>query len=168
MEIAEVFKNYEFTAERLANGGILLLTGQGNPMTIGWGQLGIIWSKPVFTVLVRPSRFSHQALERSGEFTVNALPPDDSKILEICGSKSGRDTDKLTLCGLTAEAANAVAAPRLKQASIVYECRVLYRDEMSPGVIPRELDKKFYPAGDYHTIYVGEVLHVTHRPRTPR
>ena len=163
MEIAEVFKNYEFTAGRLANDGILLVTGKGNPMTIGWGQLGIIWGKPVFTVLVRQSRFSHLALEQSGEFTVNALPADESKTLEICGSKSGHDTDKLALCGLTTEKSDAVAVPRLAQALIVYECRVIYRDEMRSGIMPREPEKKFYGSGDYHTIYTGEVLHVVNR-----
>jgi hypothetical protein len=39
--------------------GILLTTaldGQVNTMTIGWGQLGVVWSKPMFAVLVRESR----------------------------------------------------------------------------------------------------------------
>lgn len=27
--------------------------GKVNTMTIGWGSIGVIWRKPVFTVLVR-------------------------------------------------------------------------------------------------------------------
>ena len=54
--------------------GALLTTkadGQVNTMTIGWGQIGVIWSKPVFTVLVRESRHTKGLLDKSGEFTVN-------------------------------------------------------------------------------------------------
>ena len=28
-------------------------------MTIGWAQLGIVCGKPIMSVLVRPSRFTH-------------------------------------------------------------------------------------------------------------
>ena len=66
------YEAFEDVVEGLANGGILLTTGeQGNPMTIGWGMLGRIWSKPVFTVLVRPSRYSFGLLEALPEFAVN-------------------------------------------------------------------------------------------------
>ena len=28
-----------------------------NPMTIGWGPLGVLWGKPIYTVFVSSSRF---------------------------------------------------------------------------------------------------------------
>ena len=42
--------------DKMTNGGILVTTKVGdkvNPMTIGWGTIGVDWSKPVFQVYVR-------------------------------------------------------------------------------------------------------------------
>ena len=66
------------THTRMSNGGILLASqdagGKLNPMTIGWGVFGWIWARPVFTVLVRPSRYTFACLEAAGDFTVNVRP----------------------------------------------------------------------------------------------
>ena len=54
--------------------GILLTTcaeGKVNTMTIGWGHIGIEWSRPVFVVYVRESRHTKDMLDTNGEFTVN-------------------------------------------------------------------------------------------------
>jgi len=40
--------------------------GSPNAMAIGWGQVGIIWRKPIFTVLVRPSRYTYELIEEAG------------------------------------------------------------------------------------------------------
>ena len=74
--------------------GILLTTKSGdrvNPMTIGWGKIGIEWNRPVFIAYVRETRYTKQLLEESGAFTVNIPYGDfDPKILSYCGTKSGR------------------------------------------------------------------------------
>ena len=66
----------------------VLLVSQGNQgipnaMTIGWGQVGIIWRKPIFTVLVRPSRYTYSLIEQSGDFTVNVLPSSMKEVASI-------------------------------------------------------------------------------------
>jgi len=127
-------------------------------MTIGWGQLGVMWGKPVFTVMVRPSRFSFQAISRTGEFTVNVMPEDAGRIMGICGSKSGRDTDKIALCGLSLEKSESIQVPFIGQAELVYECRTIHRNQLAPETLPEELRTRFYPAGDLHTYFFGEVL----------
>ena len=67
-----------------------------NTMTIGWGKIGIEWNKPVFIAYVRETRFTKQLLEENGEFTVNVpMGEYDPKILGYCGTKSGRDMDKI-------------------------------------------------------------------------
>ena len=38
-----------------------------NAMTIGWGALGTMWSKPCCTVYVRHSRYTHELLDPSLE-----------------------------------------------------------------------------------------------------
>ena len=66
------------TIQRMCEDGLLLVTsgadGKPNVMTIGWGTLGVIWGRPVFLVLVRPSRHTYRRLEQVGEFTVNVPP----------------------------------------------------------------------------------------------
>ena len=72
-----------------------------NTMTIGWCQLGRLWSVPVCTVFVRPERYTYQFMESRDYFTVSVLPPELKKITAFCGSRSGRDVDKVKECGLT-------------------------------------------------------------------
>ena len=53
------------TIQRMREDGLLLVTlgadGKANVMTIGWGTMGSIWSRPVFIVLVRPSRHTYSS-----------------------------------------------------------------------------------------------------------
>ena len=58
--------------QQLPKGAFLNVShgGRDNTMTIGWGSLGVVWGKPVFSVLVRPSRYTFDLLEASGEFSV--------------------------------------------------------------------------------------------------
>ncbi|MFH1081419.1 MAG: flavin reductase family protein, partial [Pseudomonadota bacterium] len=65
---AETIKAYDEKRVLLVSQGY---KGLPNVMTIGWGSLGITWKRPVFTVLVRHSRFTYHMLEESGEFSVN-------------------------------------------------------------------------------------------------
>ena len=77
----------------------LLVTGTDKPnaMTIGWAMASVMWGKSVFVAPVRKSRYSHELLEAHGEFTV-FVPSDDMKnTIAVCGSKSGRDTDKIAV-----------------------------------------------------------------------
>ena len=92
---------YEYMGEILkgVKSGVLI-TGKDenktNSMTISWGMAGIEWGKPVFVTFIRESRFTKTLIDKNGEFTVN-IPLDESakKILAYCGSKSGRDVDKM-------------------------------------------------------------------------
>lgn len=146
--------------------GILLTTkadGQVNTMTIGWGFLGIQWSKPIFIVLVRHSRHTKQLLDKNPEFTVNVpLGTVDRNILGLCGTKSGRDMDKIAALGLTLEPGETVSVPAIKELPLTLECKVIYRQEQDPAAIAPENDARFYAKGtanegDYHIAYYGEI-----------
>ena len=54
------------TMQRMREDGLLLASvsrdGKPNVMTIGWGTIGSIWARPVFIVLVRPSRYSYSRM----------------------------------------------------------------------------------------------------------
>lgn len=131
-----------------------------NPMTIGWAQIGIACGKPVMTVMVRASRFSKKLIDENPEFTVS-IPKDASfkQALAVCGSKSGRDTDKLALCGLKTEKSATIGVPGIAGCT-VYECRVIYTSQMAEGQTARAEREKWYKNGDFHTLYTAEILNV--------
>lgn len=145
--------------------GILLTTKKDdvvNTMTIGWGMLGIEWGKPVFTAFVRDSRYTRELLDGSGEFTVNIPWGDvDSKIVGFCGTKSGRDTDKIRDLGLTLEEPLSVSVPGIREFPLTLECKVLFRNVQDESRLPEGIQERYYSAinaKDYHIAYYGEIV----------
>ena len=139
--------------------------GQVNPMTIGWGTLGVQWGKPIFIVFVRQSRHTKALLDKNGEFTINVpLKGTDRKAaLGFCGSKSGRDLDKIKELGLTLEEPNVISVPAIKELPLTLECKVIYKQDQDPAAIAKENDDRYYAKGtpnegDYHTAYYGQIM----------
>ena len=134
-----------------------------NAMTIGWGHLGIEWGVPTFSVCIRESRFTYELLERTGEFTI-CIPRGENisdkvkKTLALCGSKSGRDVDKIAQSKLTLIDADAVQPPAIKEFPLTLECRVVYSELQEVKKISSKFTKKFYQSGDAHKVYCGEIL----------
>lgn len=167
----EVF-DYANDIMKAVKTGVLLTTKAGdkvNSMTISWGTLGIEWSKPIFTVFVRENRFTRHQLENNPEFTIN-IPhgPFDKKILGICGTKSGRDFDKIKELNLTLEPPKIVSTPAIKELPLTLECKVVYKQKQDEHAITEENKKVFYPQDvdsffhgsnkDFHTAYYGEIV----------
>lgn len=146
--------------------GVLLTAkadGKVNTMTIGWGTLGIEWGKPIFTVFVRKSRYTMELLERNPEFTVNIPYGEfDKKILSVCGTRSGRDLDKVKELGLTLEEPLTGSVPAIRQLPLTLECKVIYKQDQDPAAIDPKCDERYYAKGtpnegDYHTAYYGQI-----------
>ena len=152
------------TMNRLQDPGLLLVSakkdGKNNVMTVGWGLVGVFWRMPVFMVAVRPSRFSHEFIEESGEFTVNVPGKGMDDVVEYCGKVSGRKHDKFAECKLSLLKGKKVRVPVIKECKIHYECRVVHKLEVVPGLVPANVKKIFYPRGDHHTIYFGKIVAV--------
>jgi len=110
------------TMKALSAGGCLLVAGfeRVNPMTIGWGEIGIVWGKPVFTVLVRPSRFTFGLMEDADEFSVNVPGEALAEACMLCGTRSGRDIDKMAEAGLAAEPGIALGVPTIAECPVHY------------------------------------------------
>jgi len=149
------------TTDRLSDG--LLLTsldpeGQPNTMAIGWGSVGIVWSRPMFVVLVRHSRYTYECIEASGDFTVNVPSLDMAEAVEFCGTVSGRDHDKFAECGLTAGQSQTIISPYIDECHLVYECQVVQHTDVVPENFAPEIIDEFYAGGDFHRIYFGEIL----------
>lgn len=105
-----------------------------------------------------PSRYTYRCIEHRGCFTVNV--PDESlaTACEVCGSKSGRDIDKVLHCRLTAAKASTVLAPAVAECPIVYECRIVHSNDLLPGELDQEVLWGAYHAGDSHRVYLGRIM----------
>ena len=158
----ETFVHYPEVMSAIQNPGLLLgaydRSGKPNFMTIGWGMLGISWGMPIWTVLVRPSRYTFDCMEHAAAFTVNALPADMRKAVSICGTQSGRDIDKIEVAGLSVEKSAFVNAPVETHSPIVYHCEVMSATDLEPGRVAPEIVESYYPGDDYHRVYFGRVL----------
>ena len=141
---------------------VLLVTqgkeGLPNVMAIGWGTIGIVWRKPAFCVLVRPSRYTYKLIHETGEFTVNVVPPQLKEVVEYCGTVSGRDHDKFKEKQLTAIRSAKVKVPIIKECILHFECQVLARNDLIPPEMADPIKSRFYPKGDFHRIFFGEIL----------
>ena len=129
-----------------------------NTMTIGWATLGFVWSKPVFMIAVRDSRYTFGIIERASDFTVSVPTSDMKDALMFCGTKSGRDHDKFRECGLEPANAGKIFSPIVKIPGIHFECKIVFKAAMDPAYLDAEYDKNLYPDKDYHTLYFGEIL----------
>ena len=129
-----------------------------NVMTIGWAAIGYMWSKPIMTVMVRKSRFTHHIIEKASSFTVS-IPTDGLKeALDFCGTKSGRNFDKFKECNLTIIPAQEIDTPIINISGFHYECKIVYKSEMNPDFLCKEYREDVYTDNDYHTFYFGEIV----------
>lgn len=166
MELQEIFALVPAAAQQLPRGAFLTAGGGiWNPMTIGWAQFGVIWGRPVVTVMVRKSRYTYGLMEQSGVFTVSVPRAAElSEELGFCGSRSGRDVDKETKSGLSRLRARAGGADAVAECGAAFECRVVQKQLLELNTLDPDLRKRYYGAnqafadGDPHMIYVGEVL----------
>lgn len=163
MEIKKVkFNDYAKEALDQLSKGVFLTTKNNdtvNTMTIGWGSIGRIWNKPIFTVLVRYSRNTYTILEKSKEFTVSIpLNNDLKKELVYCGSNSGRDVDKFKEANLTLLDGQKISTPVVSDCELHYECKVVYQQSMEPATLDNGIKEKQYSDNDYHVLYFGEIV----------
>lgn len=133
-------------------------SGRYNAMTIGWGSIGRMWQKPFVHVVVRPSRYTFQFMNQYDTFTLCVFPPQYQKALQLLGSESGRDGNKIARSGLTPIASQLVAAPGFDEAELIIECRKIYWQDFDPAHFLDPNTEELYPSKDYHRAYFGEIM----------
>ncbi len=130
-----------------------------NTMTASWGCLGELWFKPVCFCFIRPHRYTYEFMEKGDAFTLSFFEEKYKSKLNFCGSRSGRETDKVQECGFTPrEAENGSVF--FDEARLVIECRKLYFQDMDPANFLDSDAMKHYPENDFHRMYVGEITRV--------
>jgi len=106
---------------------------------------------------IRPQRYTFGFMEKSNNYTLCFLEDGHRDILQLCGSRSGRDTDKVRETGLiplVTEQGNLY----FEQCRLVLECKKLYSDWIREDqFIINKLIGKNYPKKDFHKFYIGEI-----------
>ena len=147
----------------------MLITAGGmdncNMMTASWGGIGWLWNKPVAFIFVRPERFTYSLIEENEHLTLSFLGKDEAmrSIYNFCGSKSGRDFNKLAETGLQ-PVLTEHGAVSFEQARLTIEGRKLFRTEFKEAeFLDKEVLARWYndqPGGSLHTMYVVEIENV--------
>ncbi len=130
-----------------------------NTMTASWGGVGIMWNKPVTFAFVRPQRFTFGLIEDEEYFSMSFYPEEYRKALTFCGTKSGRNVDKVKECGFTPIFDEK--APYFAEAKLVFICRKLYAQDLNKdSVIDENTVLPQYKGNDYHKMYISEIVKV--------
>ena len=131
-----------------------------NTMTASWGGIGWLWNRPVAFVFIRPERYTHEFIERESRLTLSFYREDCRGILQFCGSKSGRDVDKVKETGLKPVALES-GAMTFEQARLTLDCRKLFKSPMAAAdFVDKSILEKWYndrPGGSLHDVYVVEI-----------
>jgi len=133
-------------ANRLINHGpVVLVTSKykekTNIVTLAW-ITPVSHNPPFVAICIHKNHFSHELIEKSGEFVINVPGEDLLDKVHSCGSISGREVNKFEKFKLTPLKAEKVKPPLVEECLAHLECVVV----------------KIYPAGD-HSIFLGEVIY---------
>ena len=119
-----------------------------NTMTISWGGVGIMWGKPVVFTFIRPQ-----------SYTMSFFDEKYRDALKFCGSKSGKDYDKVKETGLT-PAFTENGSVYFEEAKLVPECKKMYAQSLNAeSIADRENVDKWYD-NDFHKMYISEITKV--------
>lgn len=135
---------------------------KANTMTASWGGLGVMWGKEVAFIVIRPQRYTKEFIDSQDHLSLCVLNESHRKTLSYLGTVSGREEDKIQKSGLTL--AFNESAPYFQEADTVLICKKLYAQEFHPECfLDTQLDQKWYPDHDYHTMYVCEIEKILQR-----
>ncbi|MBF0313721.1 MAG: flavin reductase [Oligoflexia bacterium] len=145
--------------ECLKTNGIFLVV-ENNPITVGWVNIGMIWSKPMITVMVRKQRHTHALMEKASHFSL-CLPHKNwmTEQLELCGTHSGKNLNKIKEFHLKSAPGYLAGNTILTDCNWFYEAEIVHKNEIDPKTLSSSIKNQFYFSNDYHTVYYGEIKH---------
>ncbi len=88
-------------------------------------------------------RHSHDLVQESGEYVVNIPHSGMKKVIGICGSTSGEDTDKFEAAGVTPAKPSVINTPLIEECPVNLECKVTHIINLGS-----------------HDLFIGEVVAV--------
>ena len=137
---------------------------KANAMTASWGGFGTLWDRSVCFIFVRESRYTKEFLDREKGFSLSFFENDKNnrQMLKYFGSVSGRNEDKMANAKLHFSFLNTV--PYINEGNLILICKKLSAVPIEKeNIIVPLMDQMFYEKGDYHTMYIGEILQVLAR-----
>lgn len=146
--------------ELIGNDWALVTSGTAdkfNTMTVSWGGVGIMWGKPVTFTFIRPQRYTFEFMENNDYFSMSFFNEEQRDALKFCGSKSGRDLDKVKETGLS-PAFTENGVPYFEEAKLVLICKKMYSQFLNEESItdPQSVNKWY--DNDYHKMYISEIV----------
>lgn len=135
-----------------------------NTMTAAWGGIGYMWSRPSTFVVVRNSRHTYQFLQREENFTLSFFPEEYRGALRICGTKSGRDTDKVKESGLTPIETPA-GSMSFGEARMIIECRKILVQELDYANLTEPykakiMEESYNNEPAKHQLFISEITNI--------
>ncbi|MBN2893607.1 MAG: flavin reductase [Bacteroidales bacterium] len=157
MKIIQLDDLQENAVDLIANQWMLITAGTAdnhNTMTASWGGIGHLWNKDVAYIFIRPQRHTYDFVEKNDFFSLCFFEEKYRNVLKLCGSKSGRDIDKMNL-----EITPVVDEQNIyyKEARVVMLCKKIYYQDLDPKNFLDASIQKNYPQNDYHRMYIGEI-----------
>ncbi len=133
-----------------------------NAMTASWGYVGEMWNKHVVCIVVRESRYTKEFLDKTDFFSLTFFEEKYKKELKYLGSVSGRNEDKIASARLNVNHKKGI--PFIDEGNFVFLCQKLSATKINPeDFVDKSIKENFYKEGDYHTMYIGEILEVMAR-----
>lgn len=127
-----------------------------NAMTASWGGIGVMWGKNVAFLVIRPQRYTKELIDKSGHISLSFYGEEYRKMLNYMGTVSGREEDKIQKSGL--HTVFDGETPYFEEARMVLITKKLFEQPYTPeSFCEKELIEKWYPAKDYHTMYICEI-----------
>ncbi len=128
--------------------------GTVNTMTASWGFMGVLWGMPVCAIFVRPQRYTKEFIDAADSLSLSFFSEEYRPALRLCGTKSGRELDKIAKAGLTTVFTED-GVPYFREADTVLVGHKIYSDLIKPeSFLDTTLISKNYPRADFHHIYL--------------
>jgi flavin reductase (DIM6/NTAB) family NADH-FMN oxidoreductase RutF len=135
---------------------------KSNLMTISWGGAGVLWGKNVVYIFIRDSRYTKEFVDMDEFFSISFFDESYRTSLKYCGAHSGREEDKWESAALTRAFRHGIPYP--DEANLVLLCSKMAAVPITADTFTdAEISAKWYPDGDLHTMYVGEIIEVLAR-----
>ncbi len=147
----------------LVTSGTGLSREEWNTMTASWGSFGVFWGKRTITAVIRPTRHTYRFVEKNDLVTFSFFEEEMKKILQVCGTTSGADTDKAEAAGLTPVLLEN-GAVGFEEARVNIVCKKIYAQDLDPACFLDPVIQDSYPQKDYHRQYICEVLRIYQKP----
>ncbi len=131
-----------------------------NTMTASYGGFGILFSKPVAHIYIRPHRHTYLFTEENDYFSLSFFNGEKfRKELTYCGRVSGKDVDKFNACGFTVNESDGI--PYIGEADVIVFCKKVYSSDLDGGTFYDDtIQAKCYPDGDTHRMYIGQIIKI--------